>query len=366
MFVLYTIGIGAGAINTGNNLLYLIFGIFLGVILASGVLSDLSLWKVSVEPIFPDHIEDGQANMIPFRIRNGKKKIPSLSLTVEVRGTLRGKPASMKRYVPVVFGGEDRMSHFIYIPSQRGRFEAEFVRLSTRFPFGLLLKWWSLPVSEPSPTVLFQPKVRMTQTSMFVYPRPVDVDRSKSAIQTVGDETTSALQKKGDGATLDSIRDYRETDNPRRIHWKASAKRFALDAETSLRWLVREMETEANEEITIRWPDLDRFSVFGPSTTEDLIRFSASLARELWKRGHGVRLVVPMSGGGAPQYWEVDPARGWEGIMEFHAIVEGSQMDSRTAAYLKPVRRPVQAGHSLEVNLLHVFQAWRAKTRKAA
>jgi hypothetical protein len=53
VFILYTIGVGAGAINTGNNLLYLVFGVFMGLLLASGVLSDLSLWGLSVDVVFP-------------------------------------------------------------------------------------------------------------------------------------------------------------------------------------------------------------------------------------------------------------------------------------------------------------------------
>src|SRR5437762_14366115 len=84
VFILYTIGVGAGAINTGNNLLYLVFGIFLGLILASGVLSDLTLWGVSVEPLLPLSGRAGEPLYIPFKVTNNKKWIPSLSVRIEV------------------------------------------------------------------------------------------------------------------------------------------------------------------------------------------------------------------------------------------------------------------------------------------
>src|ERR1019366_2941261 len=46
-YVLFSIGVGAAAINTGNNLLYLILGILLGLIVISGFLSDSGLWGVT-------------------------------------------------------------------------------------------------------------------------------------------------------------------------------------------------------------------------------------------------------------------------------------------------------------------------------
>ena len=38
-----TLGVGFAAINTGNNLLYLLLGMLLSLMLVSGVMSDLSL-----------------------------------------------------------------------------------------------------------------------------------------------------------------------------------------------------------------------------------------------------------------------------------------------------------------------------------
>ena len=43
-----TFGVGFAAINTGNNLLYLLLGMLLSLIVVSGVLSELSLRKLTV------------------------------------------------------------------------------------------------------------------------------------------------------------------------------------------------------------------------------------------------------------------------------------------------------------------------------
>ena len=42
-----TLGVGFAAINTGNNLLYLLLGMLLSLIVVSGVMSDLSLRRKS-------------------------------------------------------------------------------------------------------------------------------------------------------------------------------------------------------------------------------------------------------------------------------------------------------------------------------
>src|SRR6185437_805019 len=43
-YVLFALAVGAAAINTGNNLLYLVLGLLLGFIIVSGFLSDSCLW----------------------------------------------------------------------------------------------------------------------------------------------------------------------------------------------------------------------------------------------------------------------------------------------------------------------------------
>src|SRR4029079_6381218 len=78
VFILYTIGVGAGAINTGNNLLYLVFGVFLGLILASGLLSDLSLWGLTAQWEFPLHAEAGDLSLIRIHVTNEKRRLPAV------------------------------------------------------------------------------------------------------------------------------------------------------------------------------------------------------------------------------------------------------------------------------------------------
>src|SRR5204862_2412515 len=48
-YVLFSLAVGAAAINTGNNLLYLMLGLLLGFIIISGFLSDSCLWGLQAD-----------------------------------------------------------------------------------------------------------------------------------------------------------------------------------------------------------------------------------------------------------------------------------------------------------------------------
>src|SRR5262245_1763645 len=49
IIVILSVGVGFAAINTGNNLLYLLLGWLLSFIIASGILSELTLKRLTVE-----------------------------------------------------------------------------------------------------------------------------------------------------------------------------------------------------------------------------------------------------------------------------------------------------------------------------
>src|ERR1041384_4290983 len=49
IIVILSVGVGFAAINTGNNLLYLLLGWLLSFIIASGILSEMTLKRLTVE-----------------------------------------------------------------------------------------------------------------------------------------------------------------------------------------------------------------------------------------------------------------------------------------------------------------------------
>src|SRR5262245_58861650 len=72
-----TLGVGLAAINTGNNLLYLLLGMLLSLIVVSGVLSELSLRQLTVVRRLPPRAQVGRAHLVEIEGFNHKQKIPS-------------------------------------------------------------------------------------------------------------------------------------------------------------------------------------------------------------------------------------------------------------------------------------------------
>ncbi len=290
IFILYAIGVGAGAINTGNNLLYLVFGLFLGLILASGVLSDFTLWGMEAVPLSPHEGRVGEPLVVPFSLRNTKRWLPSLGIRLEVRGMLNGVPVTALAFCTAVKPGDSVDALPVLFPGERGVLTITDVVFSTRFPFGLLFKYWSRPVIPSTETVVL-PRLLKEEPSVPL-----------SSLAAISADESSV--RRGEGPTLFGIRDFQNADNPRRIHWKASAKRDGA-------WLVREMEEEEMETARLLWPD--PLPEMTPAELELFVSYTASLVESL--KGQGRR--VTLFGGSESFHWQMED----DGIGLFLALV---------------------------------------------
>jgi len=91
------------------------------------------------------------------------------------------------------------------IPSRRGYFRPDRIRIETRFPFGLLQAWsWLRPV-----------------TAAIVYPQPLPAPAAVSTVQD-GDESHQAHAVEGNDHA--DIRPWREGDMSQRVLWKRFAR----------------------------------------------------------------------------------------------------------------------------------------------
>lgn len=279
VFILYSIGLGAGAINTGNNLLYLLFGLFLGLILASGVLSDLSLWGLRPSLSFPSQVTAGKNCALAVRLVNTKKKIPSLSVTLVLEGDLEGRVVQLPIFVPSISGGSVFTGQFLWAPPVRGIFICRSLKLQTRFPFGLLVKWWTI-----TPHV----------SEMLISPRRVSIQHSLEQYAAQFFQTSELRDARGESSVLRTLRSYMPSDSVRRIHWKASAKKNSSIDETSMSWLVKELEAERHHIVQLDWP-LGKLASLEPEVFEEWVSFCASLVEDLDRRGRHVQLKVGTS-----------------------------------------------------------------------
>ncbi|MGQ9896921.1 MAG: DUF58 domain-containing protein [Acidobacteriota bacterium] len=307
-FVLLTVVVALSAFNTGNNLLYLIFAILISVIVASGIVSEAMLRGLIVGLRFPEHIHVKQVALLEVSITNEKYLVPSMSLTVGVRLLQKAgpqitdqAPATKRRWrwsgkpqnnsqntsqskAETTATKLDNLAHFVIVGPRtkvrqtiehqfpaRGQYEITGFTVTTKFPFGFLQKTCRFAASG---TIVVFPAVDAA------------ISVPKALSEALGARETN---RRGLGADLYAIRQYRDGDRQRDIDWKATAK--------TRRLMVRDRLREDERRITVR---------FDPRPTHDLsdselaafengVNQATSLLSRLVKSGVLVRLVTPES-----------------------------------------------------------------------
>src|SRR3989304_4329171 len=81
-FVLFSLAVGIAAVNTGNNLLYLILAMMLSLIIVSGILSEQCLKHLAITRRFPNQFFAGAPGTLQVRVTNHHRLFPSFSIQV--------------------------------------------------------------------------------------------------------------------------------------------------------------------------------------------------------------------------------------------------------------------------------------------
>src|SRR5947209_959542 len=205
--------VALAALNTGNNLLFLILASLIALVLMSGILSTIALSGIGMRLVLPGHIFASQPVRAMVELENEKLTLPSFSLRVEATKTKKGQPAAMLD-TPVYFPylpKHDRVQQTIPITfPRRGVYRQEAFRIVTRFPFGFLRKARQLNLKTEA---LVYPSVEPTAEYLQILPG------LQGALESLA---------KGRGQDLYALRDYLPTDSARHVHWKASARSGSL------------------------------------------------------------------------------------------------------------------------------------------
>ncbi len=171
VYLLLIVAIVVAALNTGNNLLFIILACLLSGIVVSGILSRILLSKARLSVALPERLFAEQTVESTVTLENRKRFFPSFSMTVSTASSrpskdqaARGLPAPQVPDLGVYFPFIPRRSSItrrveLTFP-RRGRYSQDAVRLSTKFPFGLLRKSRLLPARQE---ILVLPNVRPTE-----------------------------------------------------------------------------------------------------------------------------------------------------------------------------------------------------------
>ncbi len=314
-FIFLTLSVGLAAINTGNNLLYLLLGMLLALIVVSSIMSELSLRNLTVVRRLPARAQVGRPHLVEIEVHNHKKRIPSYA--IEIEDLRAGQPADKRCFFLKISPDSAQVAAYRRTPTRRGRDRHVGFRVATRFPFGLFEKSREL----------------RAEGELVIYPA---VDPVKLPPEQPG-QRTGALGAlgRGTGDEILGVRPMREGDDPRDVYWRKST----LAGQLVLRERAQEMQrqvllvvesTHADGPPDETW--LGRF--------ERRIRDVASRAVAHLRRGDSVTLVTT-----AGDRVRADKSVGADPILRLLALLQPTSALARTEALPAPRWTRSPAGH---------------------
>jgi uncharacterized protein (DUF58 family) len=290
IYILITVIIAIAALNTGNNLLYVVVASLLAAIIVSGIASAVVLRNLSLDVHLPEHVFAGRPLLARMLLRNQSSWLPSFSVRVvpakrsvkkhwEWEAYTFGWPKSrapqdqwlrlpdrrLKRvpeaeqnpilresvYFPFLAPGQELRADLEMNFAARGRYSDKNFGLATRFPFAFLVKTRRVNLAR----------------EIIVYPEVEATDQFLEALPMVTGEFEAFVR--GRGHDLYRIREYMPDDLARHVDWKATARTGALK--------VREFSREDERKLRIVF-DNPAPGVLSPSAYERVVRLAASLA----------------------------------------------------------------------------------------
>jgi uncharacterized protein (DUF58 family) len=245
--------LGVGAINSQNNLLFLIFGLALGAILVSGVVSGSIMMGIRLDRLPTSPTRVNERTRIGYRVRNTNRVVPvfAVSVTEEALVPTRSRglmpspepnprfwglfamrlPPKVPRphaFVSHVSPKAEREAWTVFEPKRRGPLRLRRIRVSTTFPLGIVEK---IVVFEQAAEVLIEPEVRPISRSAL------------DALVAQGRFADTSSPRKGMGLEFFGLREYAPGDSMRHLHWRASARVGTL--------LTRETSAPSDETFVI-------------------------------------------------------------------------------------------------------------------
>ncbi len=328
VYVLITLVIGIAALNTGNNLLYIVVAAMLAAILVSGYVSAWVLRYLELDVRLPEHVFAGRPVLGRIVLNNPRRFLPSFSVRVVSTRKKRKKPAKQWQWEATTFafpfnrpkdqqwlrlpdrrlrrvtvvppppGIFQGMAYFPFLPpraeasadlelkfDRRGRYREDSFGLATRFPFAFFTKTRHVSL----------------QREVLVYPRVEPTDEFFEILPLVRGEWESFVR--GRGSDLYRIREYLSEDSARHVDWKATAKSGSLK--------VREFAREDERKLCIAF-DNPEIGLVSDAAYEQAVDLAASLAWHFSTQDTEVSFLIP----GRPRTRDLHEFLAWLAVIE--------------------------------------------------
>jgi len=307
-FVGITLGVGFAAINTGNNLLYLLLGMLLALIIVSGLMSELSLRDLTVVRRLPLRAQVGRPHLVEIEVFNHKGRVPSYA--IEVEDLRAGQPADKRCFFLKISPKSAQVAAYRRTPAKRGRDKHVGFRIATRFPFGLFEKSREVPA----------------EGELIIYPAvdPVQLPALMAGRHAGGDASFG----RGHGDDYLGLKLLRDGEDPRDVHWRKSASVGQL--------VMRERAREARPDVILPLDVVRRDDAKDDWSNgfERRIRDVASRAVAHIKRGDSITVKTT-----AGENVRGDRSTGADRVLRFLALIE-SVTTTELATKAKPAKAP--------------------------
>ena len=201
VFLFAMLVLGFAAVNTGNNALMALLGVVLGSYVVSGTWSRQVLGGVRLRTRLPNEVFAGRPTLVEVELRNTSRLFPAYGLVVRDSA---GRPLLFEQLLPASASSR----HIVEVEfDQRGWRHVGPWRLEVLLPLGFFLK---SKVLLPDEKVLVFPRLLRSST----------VDARKGG----GSRSADTLTGRGREGDVIQLRDYRDGDDRRQLHWKQTAR----------------------------------------------------------------------------------------------------------------------------------------------
>jgi uncharacterized protein (DUF58 family) len=251
LYIATTLLFGFAAVNTGNNLIFLIVASLLAFMAVSGVLGWLNIKALELYVSFPEEVYAGLDTLVTVRMTNRKRLFPAFLLTGHFLGN--------KVCFDLLERDEEQHSSFLHRFPERGDRSLAAAEISSPFPINFFVRsrWNAL------------------NTTVTVFPAPVHgpMPAGSEGVELHGAQARFVRGHEGDVA---NISDYTGAEPLKLIHWRLSAKHDSLK--------VKELTATSREPVILELESLPG------KTPEDVLSSAAFLINRLIREHRPVGL----------------------------------------------------------------------------
>jgi len=317
----------SGALLGKSNMLLLVFAFMAGPWIVNGALCYNLLRGVDLRRRAPKNVMAGEPFSVEVIVSNSKRFLSSWVLSVTDFVQHQHEQVRPRILFTRVPARSERSAHYQARLMHRGRYQLGPLRVSTRFPLGLAER--SLIIQE--------------EGEILVYPHlgelsPMWMRQTQQARELVQQSFT---RRGSFDDEFHRLREYRNGDDPRSIHWRTSARQNEL--------MVREFHQSREDDLGIL---LDLWIPSRPSVNdyrrvEYAISFAATVGYQHCLNARGSQLSMAILGAETEQWSGVAGPFAIDGFLEVLAMTEAGRATSPEEFAEQMVPQQSEAGRIL-------------------